>query len=61
MIPTHLEMMMTSPKMDMSVPSALEQMLKDRRRMQIIRQKYNLKDGKEQRIPMMQWQGDNNG
>jgi hypothetical protein len=58
MIPLTLEQLMMGPKLEMAMPSALEQILKDKQRMSVIRQKYNLKDTKNQKVPEMQWEGD---
>lgn len=55
---TPLERMITRPEAAVSVPSALERMLKDKERMAQIRQKYNMKDLKNMKAPKMQWEGD---
>ncbi len=55
---TKLDVMMGSPGVGVAMPSALEKMLVDKKRMDMIRQKYNLRDTKNQKVPEMQWEGD---
>lgn len=61
-------MLQSSRLQDLLIPPAavvsaapLEQILEEKRHMERIRQKYNLRDTKNMKVPTMQWEGDNRG
>lgn len=59
---TRLDVLMRRPETTerdwAKTASPLERLLADRRRMETIRQKWNMKDMKHQKIPTQQWEGD---